>query len=171
MLAAFDISLSCGISWGGQYDGRPKNMLVRLPEGNQNFFRALAVLRGSAYALFCTEGIEAVVTEAAMMHVDWQHGKYPAYLLVSLNAVVCEAAQAAGAHVIDPIPASTWRSSFLGSARGTTAELKRRAMDRNDQLGWTYKDHNTAESNCLWGHAMAMRYPQWAPNRPKENAA
>lgn len=163
MIAAGDISLTTGISWGGQHDGRPRNMLIKLPEGESNFDRALSILRSSVYALCRVEKIEAVAVEAAMMNVDWQHSKYAAFLLVSLSAVFREAAQSAGAQIIEPVAASTWRSTFLGSARGTTAELKRRAMDRNDQLGWSYQDHNTAESNCLWAHCMALRYRHWAP--------
>lgn len=172
MIACADISLESGISWGGQYDGRPRNMLVKLPSDEHNFDRALAVLRSSVFALCRVEKIEAFAVEAAMMNVDWQHSKYAAFLLVSLSAVAREAAKAAGAQIIEPVAASTWRAKFLGSARGTTAELKRRAMDRNDLLGWTYQNnHNAAESNCLWGHCMALRYRHWAPNSPARRDA
>lgn len=170
MLLTLDISLTCGVSWGGPMDGRPYSAVWKLPDGEDNFDRALASLRGSVMAMCKFQKVTDVAIEAAMQKVNWQHSAYSALLLTSLSAVAREAATQYGARV-EMVAVSTWRANVLGTARLNTEDAKRAAKQMNDQLGWTYQDHNSAESNCLWLHKMSLKYPRWAPNRPMREAA
>lgn len=165
MLLALDISLTTGVAWGGPQSGRPRTMVWSLPEGPENFDRAIVSLRDSVMSLCKFEKITHVTVEAAMQKVDWRHSAYTAFLLISLSAVAREAASRHGAKV-SSVAVSTWRESILGTARLSTEDAKRGAKARCDQMGWSYQDHNAAEAACLWWHQMAQSYPKWAPNQP-----
>lgn len=157
MLLALDISLTTGAAWGRAGDARPRTAVIPLPKGLDNFDRALVGLR-EWVAMTCRfEKVEMVLVEAALRVVDSEHSDYSAFLLTSLSAVAREAAKRAGADV-KAVSCDEWRKHFLGTARVSTAEGKAGAQKRCDQLGYTYQDHNAAESCGVWDFGIAKYY-------------
>lgn len=151
MLLALDISLTTGAAWGGADAPRPRTAVIELPQGLDNFDRALVGLR-EWVAMTCRfEKIELVLVEAALRVVDREHSDYSAFLLTSLSAVAREAAKRAGANVV-PVDCATWRKHFLGTAHVSTAAGKAGAMKRCTQLGYTFQDHNAAEAAGIWDY-------------------
>lgn len=157
MLLALDISLTTGAAWGNAQADRPRTAVVKLPEGLQNFDRALVGLR-EWVAMTCRfEKVEFLLVEAALRVVDRNHSDYSAFLLTSLSAVAREAGARSGAHV-EPVECDKWRKHFLGTARVSTAEGKAGAIKRCEQLGYTYQDHNAAEACGVWDYGRAKFY-------------
>lgn len=164
MLSFWDISLSCGVAWGGVSDAAPRTALHKLPAGEENFDRALVTMREAVSMLVRFEKLEYVLVEAAMRVVDREHSAYSAFLLISLSAVAREAATRAGAHV-EPVPVGKWRRAVLGNGNMPGREAKKAAMAFCDRLGWKYADHNVAEATCGWVFGMGSHYPKWRPGR------
>lgn len=162
MLLALDISLTTGVAFGSLAEGRPRSLCWNLPDGEHNFYRALTGLRENVMALCQFQKVETVVVEAAMRKVDRFHSAYSAYLLMSLAAVAGEAATRAGAAVLS-VDCQKWRKTYIGNGGLSGEESKRLAMQRCDQLGWRYPDHNAAEAMGIWYWGMASRFPKFTP--------
>lgn len=162
MLLSLDISLTTGVSFGGPNDLTPRTMLLRLPDGEENFDRALASMRESVMMLLKFQKVEVVAIEAAMQVVNRFHSAYSALLLISLSAVAREAAQRHGARIM-LVSCQTWRKHFIGSGNLPGDQSKRMCMKRCDDLGWAYADNNVAESLGLWHYAMTTVYKKWPP--------
>lgn len=157
MLLALDISLTTGAAWGGASALRPRTAVVKLPEGAQNYERALMSLREWVQMTCRFEKVEFCLIEAALRVVDREHSEYANFLTISLQAVAREAAARSGAHV-EVVACDKWRKHFLGTARVSTEEGKRGAMKRCDQLGYAYQDHNAAEACGVWDYGCAKFY-------------
>ena len=168
MLLALDISLTTGAAWGGPSSHSPRSAVCKLPEGRDNFDRALVGLRDYVMMMCKFEKVEIVAIEAAMRRVDREHSEYAAFLLTSLSAVAREAASRHGARIV-PAECHTWRRHFIGSGNLSGEDSKRAAMKMCDRLGWTYQDHNAAEACGVWHWGMARHFPKWNP--PKMRVA
>lgn len=165
MIIAFDLSLSTGVAWGGESDPGPRTALFPLPEGEHNYDRALKIMRDTAMMLCRFHKAEIVAVEAAMQKVDRGHSAYAAFLLISLQAVVREAATQYGARVI-PVSVQEWRRSLLGNGNMPGPEAKRASMKLCDRMAWSYGGNDDrAEAAMIWWHVIAGNCKKWQPGR------
>lgn len=153
MPLAIDAALRLGAAWGAPNAARPYTAVVDYPREEHNYHRALISARQWTGMMVKTQKIDLVLIEAAMPKVDRDHSYYTAFLLISLQAVIREAACSAGARV-EPISCKTWRAHFIGNGNLDGETSKKLAMQRCDQLGYTYQDHNAAEAAGLWDYGV-----------------
>lgn len=154
MLLALDISLTTGAAWGNLQAVRPHTAVINLPDGTQNFNRALVGLR-EWVAMTCRfEKVTHCIVEAAMRTIDRNHSDYSAFLLTSLSAVAREAACRAGVLIVEPAECEIWRRHFIGSGHLPGPIAKAKCLARCDALGYTYQDHNAAEACGVWHYGM-----------------
>lgn len=149
MLIAVDAALRLGAAWGGPDAARPATVVMDYPRDEQNYERALMGARQWITMMVKSQSAKIVLIEAAMPKVDRFHSQYSAFLLISLQAVIREGAHSNGA-AVHAISCKTWRAHFIGNGNLDGEKSKALAMQRCDQLGYLYQDHNAAEAAGLW---------------------
>lgn len=162
-----DLSFSStGFAFGDEESPRPQGGVWKMPMGPHNFDRALHMFGLELSTLIRFEKITHVFIEAAWQAIDEDHSAYVNRLQLSLSAVAHERCYTNGAHFVEDVDCRHWRKSTLGTAFPDNP--KQKAMDRCDELGWTYAAHDEAEAKLVWLHGMKrQQHPYWMPGRPQ----
>lgn len=166
MLLALDIN-SRRVGWaiGGPADPRPRLSAWSLYgcQTEDDLARSCAALYRSISDLSKFIKPRFVYYEAPFnpQGAERQSNAHTVRGLLSLAAVAMAAGVNAGA-ITKPVHVATWRKHFCG--QGRPENPKRATMDRCRLLGWDVKNDDEADAAGVWAFAMAMEYPQWAPN-------
>lgn len=163
MLLALDISQAAtGFAVGGPESPSPRTGVWKLPQGPENFDRAIVILRQAIAGLirFSPSKIETAFIEAPLRMQDANHSADTAFVLYGLSAVAREAVKSHGA---EPrlVAVPTWRKTCFG--KGYPENPKRCATEFCDRFGWTYETHDAAEAACIWYHGAVNTWPKWSP--------
>lgn len=161
---ALDIATQCGWAlWEGP--GRVRHGVYEVPNGRLG--RRLQKFGFWLDGMLKVGKVGHLVYEAPLIRPRNGGGDPAALLLLSLAGTACLVAEGNDVAVVEPANNQTVRAHFLGSARGTREELKARAVEVCQQLGFDPKDDNAADALGVLHWALHKhRYPHGLPSSP-----